>query len=45
MATDLAAIADLLVPNLQVRGRFRSEYKGATLRENLFDEGDWYVRA
>jgi alkanesulfonate monooxygenase SsuD/methylene tetrahydromethanopterin reductase-like flavin-dependent oxidoreductase (luciferase family) len=37
---DLAAIADLLVPELQRRGRFRTEYRGATLRENLFDDGD-----
>jgi FMN-dependent oxidoreductase (nitrilotriacetate monooxygenase family) len=38
MPGDLAAIADLLVPELQRRGRFRREYKGATLRENLFDD-------
>jgi FMN-dependent oxidoreductase (nitrilotriacetate monooxygenase family) len=40
MPADLAAIADLLVPELQRRGRFRTEYRGATLRENLFDDGD-----
>jgi alkanesulfonate monooxygenase SsuD/methylene tetrahydromethanopterin reductase-like flavin-dependent oxidoreductase (luciferase family) len=40
MPADLAAIADLLVPELQRRRRFRTEYKGATLRENLFDDGD-----
>jgi hypothetical protein len=34
----LAAIVELLVPELQRRGRFRREYKGRTLRENLFDE-------
>jgi alkanesulfonate monooxygenase SsuD/methylene tetrahydromethanopterin reductase-like flavin-dependent oxidoreductase (luciferase family) len=38
MPGDLAAIADLLVPELQRRGRFRREYKGSTLRENLFDD-------
>jgi long-chain alkane monooxygenase len=27
--------ADLVVPELQRRGRFRTEYTGATLRENL----------
>ena len=40
MPADLAAIADLLVPELQRRRRFRTEYKGATLRENLFEDGD-----
>jgi FMN-dependent oxidoreductase (nitrilotriacetate monooxygenase family) len=35
---DLAAIADLLVPELQRRGRFRREYKGTRLRDNLFDD-------
>jgi hypothetical protein len=35
---DLAAIVELLVPELQRRGRFRREYKGRTLRDNLFDE-------
>ncbi len=38
MPYDLANIVDLLVPELQRRGRFRQEYKGRTLRENLFDE-------
>jgi FMN-dependent oxidoreductase (nitrilotriacetate monooxygenase family) len=38
MPGDLAAIADLLVPELQRRGRFRREYTGTTLRENLFDD-------
>ena len=38
MPGDLAAIADLLVPELQRRGRFRTRYKGTTLRENLFDD-------
>jgi len=35
---DLEAIADLLVPELQRRDRFRREYRGTTLRENLFDD-------
>ena len=35
---DLLAIVDLLVPELQRRGRFRTEYKGRTLRENLAEE-------
>ena len=34
---DLIAIVDLLVPELQRRGRFRTEYKGRTLRDNLAD--------
>jgi long-chain alkane monooxygenase len=38
MPYDLEAIARLLVPELQHRGRFRTEYKGTTLRENLFDD-------
>lgn len=32
---DLAGIVDHLVPELQRRGRFRTEYTGRTLRENL----------
>ncbi len=35
---DLLAIVDLLVPELQRRGRFRTEYKGRTLRENLAED-------
>ncbi len=35
---DLAGVVDLLVPELQRRGRFRTEYKGRTLRENLAEE-------
>jgi FMN-dependent oxidoreductase (nitrilotriacetate monooxygenase family) len=35
MPVDLIAISDLLVPELQRRGRFRTEYTGRTLRENL----------
>ena len=38
MPGDLVAIVDLLVPELQRRGRFRTEYKGRTLRENLAEE-------
>jgi FMN-dependent oxidoreductase (nitrilotriacetate monooxygenase family) len=38
MPGDLAAIVELLVPELQRRGRFRREYQGRTLRENLFDD-------
>src|ERR1700730_8164669 len=38
MPGDLAAIVELLVPELQRRDRFRRAYKGRTLRENLFDE-------
>ena len=37
MPGDLVAIVDLLVPELQRRGRFRTEYTGRTLRENLGD--------
>ena len=32
---DLIGIVDLLVPELQRRGRFRTEYSRHTLRENL----------
>lgn len=38
MPYDLANIVDLLVPELQRRGRFRHEYRGQTLRDNLFEE-------
>jgi len=38
MPGDLVGIVDLLVPELQRRGRFRRAYRGKTLRENLFDE-------
>ena len=38
MPRDLDTIVDLLVPELQRRGRFRTEYQGTTLRENLFDD-------
>lgn len=38
MPYDLETIADLLVPELQRRGRFRTAYKGTTLRANLFDD-------
>ena len=32
---DLADFVDLVIPELQSRGLFRSEYEGATLRENM----------
>ncbi len=38
MPSDLENIVDLLVPELQRRGRFRTAYRGRTLRENLFDD-------
>jgi alkanesulfonate monooxygenase len=34
-----ADIADLLVPELQRRGRYKRDYAGGTLREKLFGEG------
>jgi len=34
---DLVALVDLLVPELQRRGRFRTAYRFKTLRENLLD--------
>lgn len=37
--SDLSAVVELLVPELQRRGRFRTEYQGRTLRENLADNG------
>ena len=37
LPSDLAAIVDLLVPELQRRGRFRTDYRYRTLRENLLD--------
>jgi FMN-dependent oxidoreductase (nitrilotriacetate monooxygenase family) len=37
MPGDLIGIVDLLVPELQRRGRFRTQYSGRTLRENLAD--------
>ena len=38
MPFDLENIVDLLVPKLQRRRRFRREYRGRTLRDNLFDD-------
>ncbi len=38
MPHDLINIVDLLVPELQRRGRFRPEYAGKTLRDNLFED-------
>ncbi len=35
--SDLEAVVRLLIPELQRRGRFRTEYRGRTLRENLAD--------
>ena len=35
LKADLQGIVDLLIPELQRRGRFRTEYKRRTLRENL----------
>ena len=32
---DFLNVVDYLVPELQRRGRYRKEYPGATLRENL----------
>jgi FMN-dependent oxidoreductase (nitrilotriacetate monooxygenase family) len=41
LATDMPGswvdFVDLVVPELQRRGRFRTEYRGATLRENFLD--------
>lgn len=37
MPPDLIGIADLLMPELQRRGRFRTEYRYRTLKENLLD--------
>lgn len=34
---DLLNVVDFLIPELQRRGRFRTEYRGKTLRENLAD--------
>ena len=38
MPLDLVGIADLLVPELQRRGRFRTEYRYPTLKENMLDD-------
>jgi alkanesulfonate monooxygenase SsuD/methylene tetrahydromethanopterin reductase-like flavin-dependent oxidoreductase (luciferase family) len=38
MPGDLANVVDLLVPELQRRGRFRRAYSGRTLKENLAEE-------
>jgi hypothetical protein len=35
MPADLIGITELLVPELQRRGRFRTDYRGRTVRENL----------
>jgi len=38
MPRDLLNVTDFLIPELQRRGRFRSEYRGRTLRDHLFEE-------
>jgi FMN-dependent oxidoreductase (nitrilotriacetate monooxygenase family) len=38
MPADLIRVVDLLVPELQRRGRFRTEYKTRTLREHLAED-------
>ena len=38
MPADLIRIVDLLVPELQRRGRFRTHYTGRTLRDHLTEE-------
>jgi hypothetical protein len=35
LRADMEAIVQLLVPELQRRGRFRTAYAGRTLRQNL----------
>ena len=35
---DLLNVVDLLVPELQRRGRFRKTYDGKTLKENLLED-------
>jgi hypothetical protein len=40
MPGDLINLVDLLVPELQRRGRFRKAYTGHTLRETLADVRD-----
>jgi alkanesulfonate monooxygenase SsuD/methylene tetrahydromethanopterin reductase-like flavin-dependent oxidoreductase (luciferase family) len=39
MPDDLIGLVDLLVPELQRRGRYRTEYPAGTLREKLFETG------
>jgi alkanesulfonate monooxygenase SsuD/methylene tetrahydromethanopterin reductase-like flavin-dependent oxidoreductase (luciferase family) len=38
MPEDLENVVDLLIPELQRRGRFRTAYTGKTLRENLLTD-------
>ena len=38
---DLANVVELLVPELQRRGRYPSGYSEGTLRHKLFGQGDW----
>ncbi|WP_353229119.1 LLM class flavin-dependent oxidoreductase [Pseudomonas qingdaonensis] len=37
---DLQAVVDTVVPELQRRGRYRTEYEAGTLRHKLFGRGD-----
>jgi hypothetical protein len=37
-------IVDLLVPELQRRGRFRTAYEGSTLREHFYGHGQTRLR-
>ncbi len=44
LPTGLTDFVDLVIPELQRRGLFRTEYEGGTLRENLglpFPENRW----
>jgi hypothetical protein len=36
----LAAVVDLVVPELQRRGAYKTEYASGTLRNKLFGKGD-----
>jgi hypothetical protein len=36
----LAAVVDLVVPELQRRGAYKTEYAAGTLRNKLFGKGD-----
>ncbi|RMX04881.1 LLM class flavin-dependent oxidoreductase [Corticibacter populi] len=45
MPESLEAIVDLLVPELQSRGLFKTRYREGTLREKLFPSGSAYLPA
>ena len=48
LPTGLTDFVDLVIPELQRRGLFRTEYEGRTLRENLglpFPQNRWAARA